>query len=272
MSAIGPARMSRSVILCALCVLTYGRAEAETPPDRTPDPHVAQAIEIWNEGTAEAKLRAIHRFSRRGELAAPAVSLLLPALKEADAGIRARVAEVLGDIGPLAKGAVPALTAALDDTDDGVCESAVRALGEFGTSARAAVPALVRCLRSDVVRRRRSVVLALSRIGAPAVPALVELLKDDDSRMTCAAAGALAQMDCKPVALIPAIIGAARKSTSHDRRVILAALQQFGPEAVAALAIALREGDASFRSDVAMSLAAKGASASPNSDSHQIFA
>jgi HEAT repeat protein len=263
MSALGPPRMRRRVILCALFLLLLGPAAAETPPDQTPDSHVARAIEIWREGTDEAKLRALYRFSRRGELAAPAVSLLLPAMTDNDVRVRARVAEVLGDIGPLAERAVPALTAALEDVDDGVCESAVCALGEFGTNARAAVPALVRCLRSNVVRRRRSVALTLSRIGAPAVPALADLLKDDDSRMRCAAAGALGQLDCKPVALIPAMIDAARKSTRDDRGAILAALRQFGPEAVAALAIALREGDAFFAFDVGDVLVAVGEAAVP---------
>ena len=246
MSAIGPIPMGRRAILCALCALTQSWAQAETPPDQTPDPHVARAIAIWNLGTPESKLRGLYRFSRRGELAAPAVSLLLPALKDSDATVRARVADVLGEIGPLAGCAVPALTEALDDVDDGVCESAVRALGGFGTSARTAVPALVGCLRSKAARRQRSVVFALSRIGACAVPSLVDLLKDDDSRVRCAAIGALSQMDCKPVALIPAMINAARMSAHQDRIAVLPALERFGPEAVVSLRLPCGRGTRLF--------------------------
>jgi HEAT repeat protein len=126
-------------------------------------------------------------------------------LRSADAVVRQRGAEALGELGPLAAPAVPdlvralsdltlavgaaakaalprvgaaaiaPLTDALDDPDVLVRQRAADVLGTFGPQAAPATSALARALDDEVVTVRERAVWALGRIGPAARPAAAEL-------------------------------------------------------------------------------------------------
>lgn len=88
-------------------------------------------------------LRAIGKLQKRGPLDPHAViPLLLDAMMDGDASVRAVAATYLGIVQESPETAVPALIQALGDPDVPVRLAAATALEEFGAAALAAVPAL----------------------------------------------------------------------------------------------------------------------------------
>jgi hypothetical protein len=102
----------------------------------------------WNDQDA-----AEHALGRIG---APAVPMLVEALRSPDAAIRLRAVEVLGRMGGEAVNAVPALIPLLDDTNPDVRRSAARTLGLIGPAAKDAVPSLIRNLFQPTVSSNMS--------------------------------------------------------------------------------------------------------------------
>jgi len=267
MSATGRVRIVLALFAWAIVSNRVARGDVGVRPDQGPDRQTAEALNEWKKGTAEARLRALDWLARRGELAAPAVAVLIPALRDPDAKMRARSARVLGEIGPAAKNAVPALAAALRDRDPHVCESAASALGSMGTHAKGAIPALVQSIRTDPARRDVKALLALGQIGEPAIRALAELLRDGDSTIRESVAMTL-NLGGKPRnavarALVPALIGALGTPDRSTRAAVAATLAGIGQEAVIPLARALRDGDPRIRGGAARALADMGPDAAP---------
>ncbi len=185
------------------------------------------------------------------------VPVLVEALKDSDAAVRAGTASVLGDIGPDAKAAVPALVEALKDSDWWVRASAAGALGYIGPDAKAAVPALVGVLKDSDAGVRVSAAFALSRFGPDAVPALVETLKDSDANVRAAAAEGLIHIGPDAKAAVPALVETLKDSNSYVRGAAAGALGGIGPgakAAVPALVEALKDSDANVREVAAHAL------------------
>jgi len=122
---------------------------------------------------------------------APAVPILIEALRTEDPAIRVKAARALGCLGEVAAEAAAALTAALQDDDLEVRLAAVKSLWNITKTADDVVPTLVDLLEgpggSDLgdgeARRRflQTVMEALNRIGPAATaagPALSALTKD----------------------------------------------------------------------------------------------
>jgi HEAT repeat protein len=95
------------------------------------------------------RLRAIEALGEIGPSAAPAVPLLVLALRE-EGPVRLRAVEALGRIGPPAREAAPALERVLSDPD--LQARAAIALWEVGREAETTVPLLVEALRSPALR------------------------------------------------------------------------------------------------------------------------
>lgn len=119
------------------------------------------------------------------------VPVLAEALKDTDIEIRTRAADALGNMGSKAIKAVPALTKALEDKEAWMRDKAAEALGKIGSES--AVPALTKALEDEEAWVRRKASHALGRIGSKAAPAfkkLTETLKDNDEKVSSAAADA----------------------------------------------------------------------------------
>ncbi|MFI5457847.1 MAG: HEAT repeat domain-containing protein [Isosphaerales bacterium] len=267
MSATGRVRIVLALFAWAIVSFGVARGEAGGQPDQSPDRQTVEALDEWKKGTPEARLRALDWLARRGELAAPAFTVLIPALRDPDAKTRAKVAGVLGNIGPAAKDAVPALAAALQDRDRNVRDSAASALGSMGTAAKGAIPALVRSMRADPARRNHKAMFALGQIGAPAVPALAELLSDRDPTIRELVANrlnpCLKERIVVAEALVPALIGALGTPDRSTRAKVAATLAGIGQRAIVPLTRALRDGDPRIRGGAAGALAGMGPDAAP---------
>jgi hypothetical protein len=131
---------------------------------------------------AEAVPRnAAYAFNRIG---APAVPALRKAARDADALVRARALDILGDMGLAAAAAVPDMVGALQDEAEDARRRAAEALGTAGQSAADVSGPLAEALSGDASGEvRRNAALSLARLGpraAGAVPALAEGMRDEN--------------------------------------------------------------------------------------------
>lgn len=139
-----------------------------------------------NDGDLENRRNAAYALSNiGGNVAAPAVDVLLEALTTGDLPTKCDAAAALSNIGPAAARAVPELITCLKDPSDKLRASATLGLGGIGKRAEAAVPALVELVadkRADSELRSEAA-KALSMIGevkpaADAVPDLLAIAAD----------------------------------------------------------------------------------------------
>jgi HEAT repeat protein len=240
-------------------VLSSGRAGADEPIN----PLVARGLEEWKQGATEGRLRALQRFEQRGSKAAPAVPLLISALRDPDANIRAQTAVVLSQIGEPGLGALPHLILLLKDPSAQVRSSGALAIGRFGVRAEAAIPALVESLRAAPDHRCVEAATALGRIGDAAVPALIDLLSLEDSNVRSGVAQAIHLHGRAPKSALSALIEALRTRDIDTRWVVVESLASVGPQAVGPLTDALRDGDPRVRGGAAAVLAILGERAEP---------
>ncbi|WP_435007352.1 HEAT repeat domain-containing protein [Tundrisphaera lichenicola] len=198
------------------------------------------------------RLGAIQALGGFGDLAAPAVPMLIEALRDQDLKIRSYAAGVLAEIGPKADAAIPELIPLLLSKDRGervpgtlntiavifrpdrLAVAAAKALGRIGRDSREAIDALAKAL-DDTDQPMRSVVAqALGDIGpkaAPAIPALIEALGDQDLSVAEQAVWALERIGA---ASVPALIEAILRPELDLRRRAIETLGEIGPDAVAA--------------------------------------
>jgi HEAT repeat protein/S1-C subfamily serine protease len=197
---------------------------------------------------------------------------LLADLRSADAEVRARAAQALGELGPDAQTAIPALFKALDDRDENVARQAARslraigaptpddldmlkgglhasrrkrgyaveALGMMGPAARSAVSGLVKVLREDTnTELRQQAARCLGQIGSAAttegVRALSRALEDSEAVVREAAADALSKFGRQAKRAVPPLLARLKDRETAVRLAALSALAQIGPDAEEAL-------------------------------------
>ncbi len=133
----------------------------------------------------------------------PALCLML---KDDDARVRAKAAEILANLGEDSSGAVPALVEALGDKDNDVRWKVSSALIAVGDDAS---PALIEVFREGNPIRMIDAFYILEKYGEGAIPYLTEGLKDDDPdvRLKCSEAIERIRSD------IPDLVRIARKGT-----------------------------------------------------------
>lgn len=130
----------------------------------------------------EVRLATIGTLAKIG--GAPAAAALMPCLRDKTRAVRARAAEVMGDLGPLARDAVPDLIEILKEEYPTARAAAVKALVKIG---KASVPELVKTLKNtDNAAVRSDVIKTLGQLGPDAkdaVATLKELQPTLDSNM-----------------------------------------------------------------------------------------
>jgi HEAT repeat protein len=145
------------------------RAVLEVGPEPTSD--VAALIDALQDELDAVRFHAAIALGDFGPGARPSVAdLTHVALWDEDPAVRVEAAVALWKIdrkGPLV---IPALIKALGDDNELVCWIAADSLGQIGPEAQEAIPALQQALRRPfrMTLVRRSVALALQRIGLPA--------------------------------------------------------------------------------------------------------
>jgi len=169
------------------------------------------------------------------------------ALRDANADVRLRAVQALGEAGSEAADAVPYLIKALNDEDREVCWNSARALGKIGTEA---VPALIRALQDSSENLRLGAAVALGAIGPrakEAVPSLTDALKDRNDNIRENAAEALGKIGAEARQAVQALI---RSLTDEDPFLngrAADALGRIGKDAVPALREALKGGNDNVR-------------------------
>jgi HEAT repeat protein len=193
-------------------------------------------------GEAEALyLIAQGKWDECVKIGAPAVEPLIAALKDGDSDVRQAAAGALGAIGAPA---VKPLIAALKDGHKWVRKAAAGALGKIGwkpEKGEAEALYLIAQGKWD----------ECVKIGAPAVEPLIAALKDGDSDVREAAAGALGKIGWKP-----------EKGEAEALYLIAQGkwdeCVKIGAPAVEPLIAALKDGDSGVREAVAKALGAIG--------------
>ncbi|MDA1193194.1 MAG: HEAT repeat domain-containing protein, partial [Candidatus Poribacteria bacterium] len=156
-------------------------------------PHLVNALGDERETT---RRYAMHSFNRIGEVA---VGGLTDALDSEDAGVRARAADVLGDMGLRAASSRDALTRRANDEDETARNHATEALGTTSQDTDAATETLGNTLASDgngLVRRNAA--LSLARLGKKAegaIPSLTKALRDENHYVRGFSVHALRRID-----------------------------------------------------------------------------
>src|ERR1700730_17168731 len=88
------------------------------------------------------------------------------ALRDPDAKVRKRAADVLGNVGAADATVVPALAGAVKDSDRAVREATVLALLKMGPAARDAMPALALASKDSDAKGRSHAARALENLRA----------------------------------------------------------------------------------------------------------
>ena len=136
-------------------------------------------IEQLRSAVGEARVESIRAIGSLGEGAAPAIEVLVAALTDSSAAVRAAAAWALGQVGAMACKNTPAIAGLLRDENVRVRESTALALREMGQVAALAVPDLSEALKDPSATVRMSAAQALGRMGEAAkaaVPAMQEAL------------------------------------------------------------------------------------------------
>jgi HEAT repeat protein len=213
---------------------------------------------------------AVFQLSRMALRDDPNAPIAVPVLIErlADSGRwegPSHAAIALGEIGPPAKQAVPALVGTIKTREPMIQVHAALALMKVDPGNRFAMETLIGALHGTDKSASHYAVRLLAELGPaaePAIPALIEALNDDDADMRRRAADALGAIGPAAAVAIPALTDAIGDDYGGD--VIYlgsgaeAALAKIGPEAVPALAAALRHGDAGVRWEVLVALGEMG--------------
>ncbi len=218
-----PAAAGAFLLIAAIGAAVLLRPASEEPA-KSPAEHLARRI---GENVDERRKSAAALL----ELGPEGIPFWRALLHHADAEVRWRAAEALGDL--RAAEAVPDLVRALRDPDGDVARRAVEALADLGAreaavecvellkspdtpvrrrasrlleklKARDAAPAVIALLQSEESGVRESAATTLGNLGsAEAVPHLVKRFGDEDTDVRVAAVGALVELDAREA--IPAI-------------------------------------------------------------------
>ncbi len=183
---------------------------AEALDGVTDERAVALLLEALRDDSASVRARAARALGSAGAGDQAVITALLGALHDSAPLVRQSAAEALGQTGDT--GAVEALLDALNDPGIGVRQRAAEALGIIAArppdsldgEARAErvririVNGLLSAMRATsylvYLTVLRSIAAALVRIGEPVVPDLLAALRENNARVSTAAAEVLAQL------------------------------------------------------------------------------
>ena len=146
-----------------------------------------------------------------------AVSALIAALRDSNAGVRAAAAQSLGLIGPSAAPALPSLVGLSGDPQSDVRVKVIEALIRTRASPEIALPVFERGLDDSVRSVRATAAYALGSLGplaAPALAALIRRLSDPDDWVRSTAAFAMGRIGPAASVAIPSLVALQRSDTS----------------------------------------------------------
>jgi HEAT repeat protein len=189
----------------------------------------------------------------------PSTSLmpvLLQALKDKEAVVRAAAPPVLALLGSKAKNALPALVQALQDQDFDVKLSAITALGDLGTVAKGTADDLLDLTRDkDFFLLEPFVGAALTNLGDSVVPTLAAALANKSPDRRRVAAYALGSMGPAAAPAAAALADALKSDDLATRKQAARALGKIGKDAAKTLPrleAVLADKDASVRIEAAL--------------------
>lgn len=188
--------------------------------------------------------------------AATLMPVLLQAMKDNDAAVRAAAPPVIALLGAKAKPAVPVLVNALADKEFGVKLAAIAALGDLGPVAKEAANDLLALTRDkEFFLLEPFVGASLGNLGAGAIPALTKALTDAAYEKRRVAAYALGSMGAAAEPAAGELAVAMKSEDPGTRRAAANALGRIGPPAkgtLAQLEIALADKDPAVRIEAAL--------------------
>jgi HEAT repeat protein len=198
-----------------------------------------------------------------GRAAAPAVPRLVELLQDRDDAVRAAATDAVTAAGPLDQETATKLAEGLESADNVVRAQAAEALGTVG--AGHAAPVLVQAVADDNDVVRAKAVEALGKLGEEAadvaVPTLVEALHDRDSWVSALAAEALGEMGETNGGVVPGLVRALKHLNPLVRANAAEALGKLGTagaSARAALERAAADEDGGVRAQAVRALGAVG--------------
>ncbi|HVL13185.1 MAG TPA: HEAT repeat domain-containing protein, partial [Gemmata sp.] len=169
-------------------------------------------IPALDDAAAPVRAAAARGLRSLGRAAAPAVHRLVELFQDPDEAVRVAATEAVAAAGPLDDGVAAKVAEGLESTDNVVRAQAAEALGTVG--AGEAAPALVQAVEDDNDVVRAKAVEALGKLGEDAaevaVPSLVRALRDRDSWVSALAAEALGQMGEASGGVVPGLVRALR--------------------------------------------------------------
>ncbi len=183
----------------------------------------------------------VEDFVKLGE---PAVSILIPALKDEDGLVQIMVARALGRIGPPADSAIPALIEVLNTEQDfEFLNEAALALGRMGVEA---VPYLIEVKKNKDIKKRMFAVMALVGIDKDFaddenVSFLIKILDNENSEFRERATWALGEIGPGAQKAVPSLIRAWHDPDNKVSQNSLDAIVKIGKPAVVQLVQALED-------------------------------
>ena len=195
---------------------------------------VEGVVDLLRDADACARLGGAQALALCGERAGPeAAPLLLQALKDREAAVRAPAALALGVV-PVAPGAVvPALIEALGDkTTPDITRAAATVLAELGVAGAPAAPALVNVVRGKNAEDQRAALKALwaqrSASVSHQVAALGHAIRDPARAVRDAAAPMLRELGLQARELVPALLQALQTPDQDVARSLVGSLAYVG--------------------------------------------
>ncbi|NQT32830.1 MAG: HEAT repeat domain-containing protein [Candidatus Omnitrophica bacterium] len=202
-------------------------------------PALPVLINVLNDENAEVRNFAVYAIGNIGGDPSQIIPVLTNALQDKSKDVRAAAAVSLGRFGPSAKGAVPGLIIALEDPDWVVRRNAAISLGMIGPDAKDAVRPLIEHFKDRDYDEVDSSIpyysaVSLGQIGPAAIPALLKSFNDKDVNVRRMVVIALGNIKSDPKRTVPVFITATGDKDSEVRRLACVALGELGPRAKSA--------------------------------------
>ncbi len=221
--------------------------------------NLTDMIKALSHADATIRQKAANALGEMGPEAKLAIPGLMKLLKDPDDLTRRMATEALNQIGPPNRGELGALTAALKDSSTEVRAYAALALGKLGSDAGSALPDLLEATKDKELSVRANALRALGGMGsgekAKVAPVLTKVMEEDGAReIRVAAAEALAGLTSDVPELVKIV-----KHKDADARVFgiraLAKLGKNAKDAIPELTQAAKGGDPAVRREAMLALA-----------------
>lgn len=183
---------------------------------------------VWRDYAGDHR-RALNAL---GQIGLDALDVLLAALKNPNADIRALAAGELGGIGYHDQRIVSPLVAAVRDPEESVRHAACRSIQQLGMDLHYVLPGLHAALQDPSPAVRLNVIVFLGELGAPAAPLLVEALKDKDPKICDKAVEALFGMQADNDYLLATVLHLLKDKSGTVRTNAVYVVRRCGLKAV----------------------------------------